>query len=215
MCSSDLRINLINQSYEEENLIELLFKASKKGANFITNESGNTLREKEIRIYEKNGKKFVETSNEIKFFMDSIHPGNTIVETFVNKIHFINSDINWNGKIVIDVGAECGDTPLYYASLGATVYAFEPIKEHYDAMIRNLSLNPDIAKNVIPINAAIGKDEILTFYHSGSSDIGVSASFVYNLHGKNAKTTEVKGYSVESAIEEFKINRVEIGRAHV
>tara|TARA_B100000029_G_scaffold116389_1_gene109183 strand:- start:19381 stop:20493 length:1113 start_codon:yes stop_codon:yes gene_type:complete len=205
-------IDTKNLDFETENLVLLLYFGTKYGADFINSDKNGMegKRDKTFHIYDSEGKKIVETPNGIKFFMDSIHPGNTIVETFVNKIHFINSDINWNGKIVIDVGAECGDTPLYYASLGATVYAFEPIKEHYDAMIRNLSLNPDIAKNVIPINAAIGKDEILTFYHSGSSDIGVSASFVYNLHGKNAKTTEVKGYSVESAIEEFKINRVDL-----
>ena len=196
---------------ETENLLLLLYFGTKYGADFISGKNDiKSKRDKTFHLYESEGKKIIETPNGIKFFMDSIHPGNTIVETFVNKIHFINSDIDWNGKIVIDVGAECGDTPLYYASLGATVYAFEPIRAHYDAMIRNLSLNPSIAKNIIPVNAAIGKDEILTFYHSDSSDIGVSASFVYNLHGKDAKTTKVKGYSVESAIEEFKINHVDL-----
>ena len=152
---------------ETENLLLLLYFGTKYGADFISGKNDiKSKRDKTFHLYESKGKKIIETPNGIKFFMDSIHPGNTIVETFVNKIHFINSDIDWNGKIVIDVGAECGDTPLYYASLGATVYAFEPIRAHYDAMIRNLSLNPSIAKNIIPVNAAIGKDEILTFYHS-------------------------------------------------
>ena len=61
------------------------------------------------------------------------------------KTKYFKNNIKEN-NIVVDVGAQCGDTPLYYANKGATVYAFEPNLNHYNAMLKNLSLNPVLAK---------------------------------------------------------------------
>ena len=97
-------------------------------ANFLSNVTLPDIRKQTYRIISENDKKIIITSNGVRFFLDSIHPGNTIIETFVREIHSINPKINWNDKIVVDVGAECGDTPLYFASMGAKVFAFEPLK---------------------------------------------------------------------------------------
>ena len=203
-------VPIINQSYEDENLIELLFKGSKKGANFIDGENIEYgLREKQIKIYEKNGKKIVETSEGIKFYLDSIHPSNTIVETFIEKIHQINSLERLDNKIILDIGAECGDTALFYANLGATVYSFEPIKENFDAMNRNLELNPELAKKITLTNGAIGEDKILKFFKDPTTPTH-GASFVHNKRGKNAIIETVQGYSLETALEKFNIENVEL-----
>ena len=204
-------VNLNNLTFEDGNLLQTLFGGLRHGANFVTNdEDFQNHRDKTFKITEEKGKKIIETSEGIKFYMDSIHPGNTIAQTFVRKNHLLSSKDNWNGKVVVDIGAECGDTPLYYANLGAKVYAFEPIKAHYDAMIRNMSLNPEISKNIIPINAAIGKDEILTFYQNTRNEIAEMASYVYNVHGKNVKTVKVQGYSFETVLKKFNINHVDL-----
>ena len=205
-------VTLGNLSIEDTNLLLTLFDGMRHGANFVTedNMDFNDYRDKTLKIIKRGNKKIIETSNGIKFYMDSINPGNTIAETFVMQIHRIHANDDWNNRIVIDVGAECGDTPLYYASMGATVYAFEPIKAHFDAMLRNLSLNPELSKRIIPINAAIGKDGILKFYHSNLADIRDSSSFVYNVHGNNAQVLQVKGYSLEVALKEFNINHVDL-----
>ena len=93
---------------------------------------------------------------------------------------------------------------MYYASRGAIVFAFEPMKAHYDAMIRNLTLNPKLFERITPINAAIGKDGKLKFYHSGISEIAGVSSFVYNVHGKEATIfNDVQGYSLSAAIKKF------------
>lgn len=197
-------------TYEDQTLLELLFLGTRFGANFVTDNNNFPIRDKMFKIYQKNDKKIIETSEGIKFFIDSINAGNTIVETFVNKIHLINSKDDWKDKIVVDVGAECGDTPLYYANLGAKVFSFEPIKAHFEAMLRNISLNPEISHRIIPINAAIGKDEMLAFYQSNQTEIGPTASFVYNIHGKNAKMSQVRGYSLGNALKEFKIEHVDL-----
>jgi FkbM family methyltransferase len=213
MMKNKFTIPLDNLTIEDENLLLTLFGGLRHGADFITeNEVSNQrrYRDKTFRITKKDGKQIIETSNGIKFYMDSIHPGNTIVEAFVQDIHLVNSKDDWNGKIVLDVGAECGDTPLYYASKGATVYAFEPMKAHFDAMMRNLSLNPELSKRITPINAAIGKDGTLKFYHSDRADIAETSSFVYNAHGEDVKVFEVKGYSIRTAIKEFNIDHVDL-----
>ncbi len=204
-------VPLDNLSIEDENLIVTLAVGLRYGANFETkNINFKDFRDKTLVISESNGEKIIETSRGIKFYLDSIHPGNTIGEAFVQDIHTIRHDDDYTDKIVIDVGAECGDTALYYASRGAKVFAFEPMKAHYDAMLRNLSLNPELAKRITPINAAIGKDGILKFYHADKADIAGRSSFVYNAHGDNYVVFEVQGYSLSSAIKEFNISHVDI-----
>ena len=198
-------------TYENENLLELLYLGTKYGAYFIPEKESDLIKfgDKTFKIYEKDNKKIIETRDGIKFFIDSIHPGNTIVETFIKNIHMIDSSYEWNNKIVVDVGAECGDTPLYFAKKGAKVFAFEPVKTHFDAMIRNLQLNPTVSERITPINAAIGKDGLLTFYESTKPGGGFGASFVYNNQGKNFKLTKAKGYKLSSALSKFKISHVD------
>lgn len=204
-------IPLDNMTFEDRNLILTLFGCLRHGADFVTNdEDFRYRRDKTIKITEENGKRILELSNGIKFYMDSIHPGNTITATFTQDIHTMHKEENWSGKIVVDVGPECGDTPLYYANLGAKVYAFEPIKAHYDAMIRNIELNPHLAERITPINAAVGKDGMLTFYQNTKADIAEMASYVYNVHGNDVKTTQVKGYSFKSIFTEFNINHIDL-----
>jgi len=205
-------IPLDNMSIEDENLIETLFEGSRYGANFETsNIRFSDFRDKTLVITEQNGKKIIETSKGVKFYIDSIHPGNTIGEAFVMDIHTIRNNDDYADKIVVDVGAECGDTPLYYASRGAKVFAFEPMKAHFDAMVRNLSLNPELAKRITPINAAIGKDEMLKFYHSDKADIAGVSSFVYNVHGNDATVfNNIQGYTLSSALTKFNIPHVDI-----
>jgi len=169
-------------SIEDGNLLELLYWGPKYGANFISKDVGiENFRDKTFRVYTKDNKRIIENREGIKFFMQFIQTNNTITETFIRGLHHINSKIDFKDKIVIDVGSECGDTPLYFASKGATVYAFEPIKEHFEAMLKNLSLNEKLSKSIIPINAAIGKDVF---------GVGISAIFWFFI----ASQVEVEEY---------------------
>ncbi len=208
---NQFKINLRNISKEDENLLELLFLGSKFGVNFINTKNliKNENRGKTVAIYQENGKSIVETPNNVKFFLDSIHPGNTIIETFIQRIHDIRVDDDWSGKLVIDVGAECGDTALYYAKLGAKVIAFEAIKENYDAALQNLSLNEELSNKISLINNAIGKDGTLKFFQSKDTpDIG--SSFVYNKRGDDAKIVFVEGYSLETVIKKFSVEHIDL-----
>ena len=205
------RINFDNLSQEDEKLLYLLFEGFRFGANFITDtvsEKNQVQGNMTIKITEVNKKRIIETNDGLKFYLDSIDPG-IIIETYVRKIHGFNSDEDWNGKTVVDVGANVGDTAIYYASKGARVFAFEPIKAHYDAMIKNLGLNPQIANRITPINAGIGKDGMLRFYHDSTQEIGSSASFLYDLN-ISSEISEVKGYSLKTARSEFKMSNIDL-----
>lgn len=208
---SNFTIPLENLSFEDCNLILTLFGGLRHGADFVTSDEDFRFpRDKTFKISDVNGKKIIETYNGVKFYMDSIHPGNTIVQTFLRKIHRITLKDDWTNKVVVDVGAECGDTALYYAKLGANVYAVEPIEAHYNAMLRNLSLNPELAKRITAIQAGIGRDGVLEFYQSIRAEIAEMASYVYNVHGKDFRICKVKGYSFDSFLKEFNIKHIDL-----
>ena len=209
--NSKFRIALNKLSFENANLLELLHEGSKYGANFLTDIESSDIRKQTYTIISENNKKIVITSNGIKFFLDSIHPGNTIIETFIKEIHSINPKIDWNDKIVVDIGAECGDTPLYFASLGAKVFAFEPLKKHFEFFKKNMTLNPTLSEKIVPINAAIGKDEQLKFYVATDDEYGTAAaSFVSNNQGGDFKYELVDGYKLETARKKFGINHIDL-----
>ena len=209
--NSRFRISLKELSFEDENLLELLHFGYRHCANFLSDVALPDIRKQTYRIISENDKKIIITSNGVRFFLDSIHPGNTIIETFVREIHSINPKIDWNDKVVVDVGAECGDTPLYFASMGARVFAFEPIKKNFEFFKKNMSLNPILSEKIIPINAAIGKDEQLKFYVSDNDETGtLGASFVSNNQGKNFKYELVDGYKLETARKKFGINHIDL-----
>jgi len=209
--NSKFRIMLKKLSFEDANLLELLHFGNRHCANFLNEVTLPDIRKQTYRITSENDKKIIITSNGIKFFIDSIHPGNTIIETFVREIHSINPKIDWNNKIVVDVGAECGDTPLYFASMGAKVFAFEPLKKHFEFFKKNMSLNPALSRKIIPINAAIGKDEQLKFYVSDDDESGsFGASFISNNQDKNFKYELVDGYKLETARKKFGIDHIDL-----
>ena len=209
--NSKFRIMLKKLSFEDANLLELLYFGNRYCANFLNEVTLPDIRKQTYTITSENDKKIIITSNGIKFFIDSIHPGNTIIETFVREIHSINPKIDWNNKIVVDVGAECGDTPLYFASMGAKVFAFEPLKKHFEFFKKNMSLNPALSRKIIPINAAIGKDEQLKFYVSGDDESeSFGASFISNNQDKNFKYELVDGYKLETARKKFGINHIDL-----
>ena len=211
--NSKFKISLKKLSFEDINLIELLYLGTRYGANFLTNDvSFSDIRKQTFKIISKNNKKIIMTSNGIKFFLDSIHPSNTIIETFVREIHSINPMIDWNNKIIVDVGAECGDTPLYFASMGAKVFAFEALKKHFEFMKKNLELNPSLSEKIIPMNAAIGKDGQLKFFVSGDNEqFGSSgASFLYNNQNNDFKYEQVNGYQLKTARKKFGINHIDL-----
>jgi len=135
------------------------------------------------------------TPQGIKFWIRGFNPV-IFAETFLYDIHFCDFDLQ--DKAVIQAGAFIGDTPLYYAYRGATVYSFEPDVISFHITLENMRLNPQLSKRVVLKNYAIGKDEYLDFPAKGS---GSSSAYE-----TTPNKTRVKSVSVTTILEEFNIS---------
>lgn len=148
-------------------------------------------------------KKIVTVDGNINFHLDAIDPW-IIMETFYLNIHNFGNIKNMK---VVDVGAAFGDSALYFAKHGAKVYAIEPV--NYDAMIRNLKLNPHLSKKISPLRYAVGADGKLRFsVLSNMVDGGASA---FSMH-QGDSTVEVDGYTFRSLLDKLGINAIEIAK---
>jgi len=82
-----------------------------------------------------------------------------IWETFVREDYRGHPDLT--GRTVLDVGANLGDTPVYYALRGARVIAYEPSSELCDLAVRNAAINNlDIEVNNLGIGCEDGTLEM-------------------------------------------------------
>ena len=94
--------------------------------------------------------------NRLRFYLYSVDPL-IFSETFIHDIHFVGFDLK--DKVVVDVRAFVSDTVLYYANLGAIVYAYEPYVINFYWLKKNIELNPHLKDRIKLFNEAVGKDE--------------------------------------------------------
>jgi FkbM family methyltransferase len=110
---------------------------------------------------------------------------------------------------VIDVGAQAGDTALYFANKGAEkVYAVEPMQTNYSALIRNLQLNSGLSGRITPIKAALGPSgKLLLKYFPSPTGLSGSASGFSN---EGYITEEVESYTLSDLLKKQGIPSVDI-----
>lgn len=78
-----------------------------------------------------------------------------LLDSLLEPFNEIFRDIDIVGKIVIDIGAYIGDTPLFFVSKNASkIYAYEPVDKHYKYLISNLKRN-NVYNKVIPVKRGI------------------------------------------------------------
>jgi len=110
---------------------------------------------------------------------------------------------------MIDAGANRGYSALYFAnnSLCQRVYSYEPDKETFSYLQKNMKLNPQLSPKIVAKNVGLfHSDDILTFYHHGKTD-GINstdAEFLKRFDKKRKNEMvplqiEVKKASVELA----------------
>jgi len=118
----------------------------------------------------------------------------TIYQTWILGSNFITPLLdNW---LIIDIGAFIGDTALYYAKRGAFVIAVEPVPSHYNVLLKNLELNPQLKSRVLPINVAISD-------HDGFIDLaieGIAHGGASQYQGFSRKI-RVKSFTLKSLLE--------------
>ncbi len=210
-------LNLRKLDQESKNLLYVFHDCLRYGGNIITLEDKETIQnEKVFRIYKKDDKQIIETYDGIKFYLKNSVGG--IIESWIRGIHIMNENENFENKVVVDVGASVGDTPLYYASKGAKVYAFEIDEQSYNQMLENIELNPQYSNHIVPINAGIGSDEPITYFTvtKKKGTIGAygvdSSATMFSSHFNDVKAEKhtSPGYTLESAYKKFGISDIDL-----
>jgi FkbM family methyltransferase len=111
--------------------------------------------------------------------------------------------------IVLDAGGYIGDFTLFAAArcLRGKVYVFEPIKENFDLLKRNITLNS--AKNVVPfMNALTGTSQKMSFYIQNDA---YGASSLYPSHQSNQLSAiAVETIGINTFLRSEKIQKLDV-----
>lgn len=137
----------------------------------------------------------LEDKHQLKFLNKEI---GLIFEIFLNDDY---KDVPYcENKILIDIGANIGDTPLYFANKGYNVYAFEPLPHIAKLARENIDLNTKLKNKITYINKAVScrKDKIVMKFEDSSS--GNAGEFIDSNH-----QVEVDSITINDVIEEFDI----------
>jgi len=106
--------------------------------------------------------------------------------------------LNPSGETVIDIGANIGDTAIYFALNGASkVIALEPYINSYNCAINNIILN-NLKDTIMLLNAGYGIDSQVLV--DPQSNANVSSILIPSKTG-----VSVKIYSLRTLLNEYKI----------
>jgi FkbM family methyltransferase len=122
--------------------------------------------------------------------------GNVILDNFFSNIY---NDLDLGGRIVIDVGAGIGDTPILFAIRGASkVYALEPFPAIY--RVARLNIIANRIDNIMLLKAAIGSEDNMI-----CSDLGSPS--IYRIFAPSQKCLEwIRVYSLETLLKEIGVS---------
>jgi FkbM family methyltransferase len=119
------------------------------------------------------------------------------------------------GGVVLDVGANFGLMSLGFAQLAPSgrVYAFEPTDYAFEKLMRNLSLNPELAARITPIQTflsdAVAQEKSIPAYSSWKVD-GRSTEG-HAVHGGLLRSTNSAGMTtIDDFCRETRIGRVDL-----
>jgi len=125
-----------------------------------------------------------------------------IIENFI--LEQFNVDKCDNKKNIIDIGANIGDTSLYFANKGYEVIGFEPIQKLFEKAKFNINLNKDLSKKIKMVNKAVScKNGKTKIYVNEDLDKGSGDSSQY-LKKDNFEIVET--ITIEKIIEDYNIN---------
>jgi len=127
----------------------------------------------------------------------------TIKENFIDE-QFKNLDVK--GKDVVDIGANIGDSAIYFALKGAKhVYAFEPYHYSYEIAKRNIKLN-NLEDRITLLSKGCGKTGLITI-STGANAIVVKKGFLcpgsYAMSQGNLRYILVSAKTVQEVVKEL------------
>jgi FkbM family methyltransferase len=178
--------------FREENkaaVLRIAFFALDTGVRFGAGAGAWTV-DPEVRV--------IGTPGGVRFLTEGFDP-TIFVETFLSDVHFV--DFDFRGRAVVEGGAFVGDTGLYYAQRGASVYSFEPDPRSYALAQRNLELNPSLAGSIRLRNWAIGRDGSVDF------PIAPGGSGSASLQYPSRELARIRSVSIGTILSEFRLEQ--------
>jgi len=209
-------INVALDLFRNKNIIPVVLYSGK--SYFLTNlyvreyaiainSNFSTEANPEINIKE-NYFEFTYNSKRLRFygFLSNGHVYNEFLD-------FEYKKLNFKDKVVIDIGSNIGDTPIYFALNGAKiVYAIEPMPTLFNHLIKNIEYNK--INNVIPLNVAIGDKDRPDCLKLPEIDVGLDANLnninnVYNKFMINKGNNKLVGCkTLDSLIKDIGDNEI-------
>ena len=114
-------------------------------------------------------------------------------------------DIDVSGKVVLDIGANIGDSAVFYSLKGATkVIAFEPAKENFSLLLENIRLN-NLSEKIIPLNKGISAMD-----HLIKLPLNISGTMIDVIKNQSSEGNDVELISIEKVIKEYKPQIIKI-----
>lgn len=165
---------------------------------------------KHKRVIERNGLKYeidLAEGIELSLFLFGKYQKHITQNSFL-RIH--------ENDVIVDIGANVGLMTLQFAQLvpKGRVYSFEPTHYALDRLKKNLSLNPEVAKNVTVINAFVSvnstSDPKMIAYSSWRVN-GEKIDNEHPYHKGTAKDTQgVGSVSLDDYVEEQKMEKIDL-----
>ncbi len=138
--------------------------------------------------YEDN-KKFKFTNNEISIIFERF-----LFEEY-KEIPYSNDN-----EYLIDVGANVGDSAIYFANKGYNVIALEPLPHICDIARKNIELNPDIKDQITFINKACSCKKGYTEINFNADDTAGANEYL-----PSNEKIKVETITIEDIIKEYDI----------
>jgi len=91
--------------------------------------------------------------NDLKFKTRDNGIDNLIIKEILKENVYRINESNVKDKIVLDIGANIGIFSVWVSQWAKKVFSFEPEKENYRYLLKNIKLN--YCQNIIPVNKAV------------------------------------------------------------
>lgn len=124
-----------------------------------------------------------------------------IIETFVLKQFDLDEG---NFETVIDIGANKGDTALFFASKNYRVIGFEPVKQLYEIAVNNVNLNEKLIDRINLVQKAVscGNSTVKIFFNEDLINFsGDSSQFADN----KSNYELVETISIDNILRDYNI----------
>lgn len=160
--------------------------------------------------YIEDGRLMVTLEDGLKFIADGFTletTVKTIDEQFGLDLYRVK-DVSLEGRTVIDIGANIGDSAILFASKGARVYAFEPVPRCYKGLFENVYIN-GLQDKVVAFNVGLGnEDKVVEVGISPASLIGFS--LIQPSHSKSTDNETIRIVEPISFMKENGINSCDL-----